>query len=245
MFCQVSMNKVTFEIMNDTKSDRKSEELRAEGNGKYSEKKFFEALLKYNESLCNATSESANLGFAFANRSAVYLEMKLYEKSLKNIELAKAHNYPIKSLDVLEKREEKCRALMKQQIKLPNPWSFFKLSYKANKKLPFVVNSLELRVNEKYGKHIVTNSNLKVGDILVIEKPFCSVLLSESRFVEVDKTNKFQRCAYCLKDNQLDLIPCSCCEGKLRLGIHLRHSSKIFHSSFQQCSAPLNASKWL
>lgn len=201
--------------MKEIKSDKKAEELRSEGNEKYKEKKFFEALLKYNESLCNASRGSENLGLAFANRSAVYLEMKLFGKSLKNIELARLHNYPSRSSDVLLKREEKCQTLMKQQVKLTDPWAFFKLPYKASKKLPFAVDSLELRVNEKYGKHIVTNQNFKVGDVLVIERPFCSVLLSESRFVEVDKSNKFQRCVSCLRDNQLDLIPCSdCCEGE-------------------------------
>lgn len=201
--------------MKENKCNETSVGIRTEGNLKYSEKKFFEALVKYNESLCNAPLESENLGLAFANRSAVYLEMKLFDKSLKNIELARKNNYPIKTWDVLIKREEKCRSLMKQQVKLTDPLAFFKLSHKANKKLPFAVDSLELRINKKYGKHVITNRDLKVGDILVIERPFCSVLLSESRFVEVDKSNKFQRCANCLKENQFDLIPCSDCrEGE-------------------------------
>lgn len=203
--------------MKEIKSDKKAEELRNEGNEKYSEKKFFEALLKYNESLCNASVGSENVGLAFANRSAVYFQMKLFEKSLKNIEQARLHNYPINNLDVLLRREEKCRSMMKEQVKLADPWAFFKLSSKANKKLPFAVDSLKLKVNEKYGKHIVASQNFKVGDMLVIEKPFCSVLLSESRFVEVDKSNKFQRCVNCLRDNQLDLIQCDdCCEGEKR-----------------------------
>lgn len=193
------------------KSDKKAEELRNEGNKFYVGKKFFDALLKYNESLCHATSGSEHLGFAFANRSAVYLEMKLIENSLKNIELAKAHNYPQRIFEVLSKREEKCHLLIEQNMKVVDPWSFFKLSYKPNEKLPFAVGPLELRINEKYGKHIVTNQSLKVGDILAIERPFVSVLLSESRFIKVEKSNKYQKCANCLKDNQLDLIPCSNC----------------------------------
>ena len=201
--------------MKGIKFDQKAEELRSAGNANYAKKEFLEALIKYNGSLCNASHESEHLGLAFANKSAVYLEMKLIERSLRNIELAKLHNYPTKNLEVLAKREEKCRQLMKQKVVLADPWSFFKLSYKANKKLPFIVDSLEVKVNEKYGKYIVTNQNFKVGDVLAIEKPFCSVLLSESRFLAVDTTNKYQRCLNCLKDNQLDLIPCKdCCEGE-------------------------------
>lgn len=210
------------------KSDKKAEELRNEGNKFYSGKKFFDAVIKYNESLSHATSGSENLGLAFANRSAVYLEMKLINKCLRNIELAKAHNYPETNNDVLLKREEKCRLLMEQSLKVSDPWSFFKLSYKPNKKLPFVVNNLELRINEKYGKHIITNQPLRVGDILVIERPFVSVLLSESRFVEVAKSNKFLKCANCLKDNQLDLIPCDSCSQGENFVSDVDHELKCF-----------------
>lgn len=198
-----------------TKSDEKADTFRAVGNKFYSERKFFDALVKYNESLCHASGESESLGLAFANKSAVYFEMKLFEKCLKNIDLAKLNKYPPKSFETLQKREEKCHEMLKQQLKLSDPWEFFKLSQKANKKLPFIIDGLELRESKKFGRHIVTNRPLKVGEILAIEKPFCSVLLSESQFVEVDKTNKFQRCANCFRDNQLDLIPCGeCCEGK-------------------------------
>lgn len=197
------------------KSDTKAEELRNEGNKFYAAKKFFDALIKYNESLCHATSDSNHLGLAFANRSAVYLEMKLYEKSLNNIELARAHNYPAKNLDILSKREEKCNLLINQSLKIVEPWSFFKMSFKPHEKLPFAVSPLELRINEKYGNYIITNQTLRVGDILAIEQPFVSVLLSESRFVKVEKSNKYQKCSNCLRDNQLHLIPCdSCSQGE-------------------------------
>lgn len=197
------------------KSDEKAVSFRAEGNKLYSEKNFFEALLKYNESLCFATLESENLGLAYANRSAVFFEMKLLGNSLKNIALAQDFHYPQEKMETLTQRKAKCQEMSKQQMPLINAWNFFKLSHKANRKLRYAVDCLEFRSNDKYGKHIVTSRNLKVGDILVIEKPFCSVLLSESRFVEIDRTNKFQRCAECFKDNQLDLIPCdSCCDGK-------------------------------
>lgn len=197
------------------KSDEKAVSIRAEGNKFYSEKKFFDALLKYNESLCFARLGSENLGLAYANRSAVFFEMKLFGNSLKNIALAREFHYPPTKMEILTQREEKCQDMSKQQIQPINPWNFFKLSHKTNRKLRCAIDYLEFRSNDKFGKHIVTSRNIKVGDVLVIEKPFCSVLLSESRFVEIDRTNKFQRCAECLMDNQLDLIPCeSCCDGK-------------------------------
>lgn len=205
------------------KSDQLAAGFRAEGNKFYSERKFFDALVKYNESLCHAVKGSENLGLAYANRSAVFFEMRLFNNSLRNIELAKVHSYPSESFEIIEKRREKCLASMTQQAKISEP-AFFKLSYKANKKPSFAAECLELRVNEKFGKHIVTNRSIKVGDVLAIESPFCSVLMSESQFVDVDRTNKYQRCSFCLIDNQLDLIPCEdCYEGD----VALRYNSMV------------------
>lgn len=195
------------------KSNAKSNELRTEGNKFYSERKFYDALIKYNESLCFAEVESETFGLAYANRSAVFFEMKLYDKCLRNIELAKQNHYPEKNFEILDKREEKCKELEKTQPK-KSPWNFFKLSHPANKKIPFIIDCLEVKSDEKYGRHIITNRALKVGDILSIEKPFCGVLLSESNLHKIPHANIFQRCSYCLKENALNLMPCkTCCKG--------------------------------
>jgi SET and MYND domain-containing protein 4 len=156
------------------KSDAKADTLRSEGNKFYSERKFFNALIKYNESLSYAVSGSANLGHAFANRSAVYFEMKQFEKCLSNIEMARRNFYPDKQSGTLSNREMKCREVMKShREKSTDVWSFFKLSYPSNPKLPFIADCLEVKKSEKYGRHVVTNRDLKVGDIVVVENPFC------------------------------------------------------------------------
>jgi len=184
----------------------KSTKLREIGNQLYAEKNFFDAVLKYNESLCYAENGSENTGLAYANRSAVYFEMKLYEKSLRNIELARANNYPEKNYEILKKREAKCHELMKNSLRPVNDLSFFKLSYEPNKDYPSIANCLNLKSDKKYGRHIITNKSLSVGDIIAIEEPVCKVLQEEFLY---------QRCTYCLKSNLLDLVPCSsCCQGK-------------------------------
>lgn len=150
------------------KSNDKSEALRKEGNELYSQRKFFKALLKYNESLCFAEPGSDNIGHAYANRSAVYFETRLYEKCLRNIEKAKS-SYPESCFEALNKRAEKCRG---QKERSSDVWSFFKLSYEPNRKLPYIAGCLEVKINEKYGRHVITNRSLKVGDIVVVERPF-------------------------------------------------------------------------
>lgn len=198
------------------KSDKIAETLRKEGNDSYSQRRFIDAFVKYNASLCYSPVGSENLGHAFANRSAACFEIKNYKECIENIKLAKIHNYPEKNYKTLNLREEKCKEILGKKKEKMSKWNFFKLSSEANKNHPQIASILELRNNEKFGRHIITNKDILAGSILAIEKPFVSVLLSQSQHVEVDANNKYQRCSYCLKDNILKLDPCTGCNcGKL------------------------------
>src|SRR5690349_19778405 len=219
--------------MEFVKSNDRADVLRAEGNQFYSQKKFHDALLKYNESLCFAEAESENVGFAFANRSAVYFELKLYEKCIENIELAKLHGYPEKNIAILTKREEKCLEMMKlttrDESRSSDPWTFFKLSHPSNSKLPPIADCLELKIDKKYGRHIVTNRSLKVGDIIAIDEPAFKVIKVDSRYSTCFESNAFQRCENCLRDNLLSLIPCSSCCKTMYCSVDCLDSAKRYH----------------
>lgn len=191
------------------KSNEMADTYRKEANEHFNRCEFLEALTLYNKSICHAVEGSGSLGLAYANRSAIYLEAKLFKECLANIELARQHGYPANKIQKLNEREEKCKTLMETYKADPtnDPWNFFKLSYPPNEKIPFIVNCLELKENKKFGRYIVTNSDLKPGDIIAIEEPFYSF---------TDKKVCFSRCAYCLKSNKLSLIPCmSCTNSKL------------------------------
>ena len=200
------------------KSNKRADEARSKGNKFYVDRSFHDALGKYNESLCNAVKGSEAYGMALANRSAVYFEMQMFEKCMRTIEHAKLNGYPEKNFSILDKRAEKCA----EQIKAgkvdetaENPFDFIKLSYESNPKLPFVVDCLELKSSEKFGRFMTTKSDLKVGDIITIEEPKFKIIKSDSRYESCSENNKFLRCSFCLKDNFMDLIPCeSCCSSK-------------------------------
>lgn len=184
------------------KCEKTAENFRNDGNLLFSNKKFHDALVAYNESLCYA--EPKDVSLAYANRSAVYLEAKLFDECLENIKLARDHKYPEEKVQKLNDREQKCKKLMKMHEKDPedDPWNFFKLSHSPNKKLPFIVNCLELCESEKYGRYLVTKKNLKTGDVIAIEEPF---------YKFIDNEVYHSRCANCLKSNNLNLIPCEMC----------------------------------
>lgn len=190
--------------MTSSKCNASSDKYRDEGNSLFRNGELFEALIAFNKSLCFAETGSQQIPLAFSCRSAVYLETKNYEKCIENIKLARENGCVIEKLPKLNEREEKCKRLMEsRQIKASvDQRNFFKLSHAANPKIPFVINSLTLRENEKFGRYIETTSDLRPGDVIAIEEPF---------YKFIDKEFRFSRCTNCLKTNKLSLIPCSTC----------------------------------
>jgi SET and MYND domain-containing protein 4 len=191
--------------MSGQKNGEKSDSLRDKGNLQFQDGLYLEALIFYNKSLCYALPESSQIALAYANRSAVYLKAKLYHKCLENIKLAHKCGYPAEKLQKLDEREDRCKKLIenhKMHLKNDSRNFFFKLSYPPNEKIPFVANCLELQEDEKYGRYVVTNINLKPGDIIAIDEPV---------FKFVNKEVFDRHCANCLKSNDLSLIPCLSC----------------------------------
>ena len=120
------------------KSKEAAEEAKMAGNKAYSEKKIFEAILLYNESLSHAEVE--HIGLAYANRSAIYCEVKLLNRTLKNIDLAKASGYPEDNYFVLDRRSQRCKEMIQVKASIiedDNPWSYIKVP-QPNPKIPFI-----------------------------------------------------------------------------------------------------------
>ena len=148
---------------------------------------------------------SEEFSLAFANRSAVYLEVGEFELCLENIQLAiDCGGYPEEKVQSLMERREKCLDLLEvdERDAQRDPWNFFKLSEKANKKIPFVIDSIEMRESKQFGRHLITNRALKTGEVICIEKPFYKLIMNSARF---------SHCGNCLKSENLNLFPCCEC----------------------------------
>lgn len=131
--------------------------------------------------------------------------MNMPAECLVNIEMAKQNCYPKTKYEAIKRRKEKCLELMQlgnSSVKPHEAWNFFKLSFSPNDKFPFIVDCLQMKTDKKYGRNIVTNRSLKVGDIIAIEEPFCAII--QEKFVH-------QRCANCFASNFLNLFPCDSC----------------------------------
>lgn len=145
--------------LTDSNGQSVATNLRIEGNSLVEDGKLFEALECFNKSLCVAQSNSHDTSSAYECRSVAYLEAKEYQLCLDNIELARKYCDNIDRLEVLNIRQKKCVELMgyDQRNASDDPWNFFKLSYQANDKIPFIVDCLELHNNETFGRFVIAS----------------------------------------------------------------------------------------
>jgi SET and MYND domain-containing protein 4 len=190
------------------KSDEQSNIQKNNGNSHYINQLYCEALKDYNKALSLADSDEQK-ALIYGNRSAVYFKVKQYKECVENIQLAVEYCYPQEKLAKLQERENECEKLMKTEQPKKDPVAdFLQLSYKANPKIPYIIEGIEQRRSEKFGIHLITTRDLKTGDIIAIEEPFLK---------SVQAGYEHERCAYCLNHNFFNLIPCDrCSDGKLR-----------------------------
>lgn len=117
-----------------------------------------------------------------------------------SIQWAKECEYPKDKVKKLNEREKKCKQFLASQVKVPadDPNDFFKLSYPANPKIPFIADCIEYKnkndCHDLYAKH-----DLKAGDIIAWE---------EMSFKRIFCPGQYNRCCYCLKSDMMNLIPC-------------------------------------
>ena len=181
------------------------------GNQCFVEKKYYEAMLFFNQSLCYAEKDSLNEALVYAARSKVYYEIGEYEKCYSNSQLSKA--YKSNGNEKLDDREKECVIKVAQSTSSQSQ-EFFKLSHEPNEKIPFLVSCLQIHEDKKYGRHVVTEKELKVGDIIALEPNFaaCQKL-----------PEKHLRCYNCFKSDMMNLTACPhCTEGTLNVKLKIK-----------------------
>lgn len=139
---------------------------------------------------------------AYLSRANNYDFLNLTEDCFKNVEMASAEGSPKQLIASFDKGHVTQNPNKEYQKMI----DFFKLSHDSNKKLPALSECLELFENEKYGRHIITNRDLKAGDIVAITESY----------IKLQHPGFLGRCHNCLKTNNLNLFPCrkNCPDGK-------------------------------
>lgn len=194
-------------VMQNSKSNEKSIVFRKEGNEHFSLKSrnYFRALQLYNKSICFSLCDSENIAIGYANRSAVLFELKKYQQCLENIWMAREANFPDRLVHKLDKRENDCKKLLESQKPEIEPYDF-PLSFESHPVVPYVSSCLGLDSTKEEGRFVYTKVDLKPGNVVAIEKPYCVTLLPAMRY---------NRCSFCCAENYFTLIPCKICTSAM------------------------------
>lgn len=212
-----------------TKNVELAVQLRENGNRLFGEKKYHEAIACYNQSISHAEKKTLALAYAYDDRSNCFFRLKLYQQCQNDIQLTKDAGYPWSEMTKLDIREQDCKDMKKKQgntshVREP------KLDFAENPDHPGVADCLNIVESSTYGRHVVTNRNLKIGQTILIEQPFafkhepmepdhskaCDPFVDKSRIIEHKRLGKntFGRCFNCYAECA-NLIPCKMCAGAL------------------------------
>ncbi|KAF7286825.1 hypothetical protein GWI33_003882 [Rhynchophorus ferrugineus] len=193
------------DLIIDRKCNEKSDYFRKMGNQKFVKKLPKEAVELYTQSIAHAENNSREISLAYANRSAVLFEYKLYKECIEDINQAISNNYPNDLKPKIELRKSKALELITYQFNIdytkPLP------SIPKGDQNPLIQSaskSVEIKYTPEEGRFVVASRDIKPGDLIANEKPLFSII-----------TNEFHiHCHECLKICY-NLIPCERCTQAL------------------------------
>lgn len=156
----------------------------------------------YNKAIVFAVSQE-NLSICYANRSAVYYELSLFDLCLENIQLAMKHQLPECLKAKLDQRQEAAvTKMLSKLIVKPKRTYDMRLCRPHIARQPFFINCLSQESN-----HILTKEPLIAGDVISLEKPYCQILR---------QSHIYERCTYCLTNKKyMSMIPCKRCTSAM------------------------------
>ncbi|XP_039438234.1 uncharacterized protein LOC120419575 [Culex pipiens pallens] len=211
------------DVPEQSKRNRKAAQMRQDGNRLYVAKKFDDALLKYNESICFAEAGSDQLAMGYANRSAVYFEQGEFEFALANIALAKRHKYPENLMPKLVAREHNCWEKVEAKEKFH--FSRMAINVNVNPKIPFVADGIAMKVyNDEHGRGLIAEKDFQAGAVIMNEKAVLTLTTLDAQY---------SNCGHCSVKLTYNLIPCPGCVSMLYCSEECLQENERFTHRFE------------
>lgn len=187
-----------------------------------------ESMEYFNQALCFAKIGSIDSSALFAYRAFCFAKMEMYEKAIKDADIALTPKLPAKLRQKLQRRraawEEKVSVSTKeghrQTANAPE------LSFDADKECPCMANVLEIKETDDFRSYIVARADIDVGQVVLVETGFVSI------------ANGYDRasCLTCM-NTLTNLIPCTQCTDAMFCNIDCMTANKV-HKIW--CDEPYN-----
>jgi hypothetical protein len=198
--------------------------------------------------LCRATPGGVAMALAYANRSAIYISQKLYEKCLENIRSALNCDYPESKMKKLLERQKECEKQLGKtfeemfyslSIKKPKETTKYdiKLNLERNPRIPYIADCIRLtHTDDEYGYHLTTTKNLAPGDVILVEPFFYHGFLKDlnrpipwNGELYDNKRIHYQICAHCTNSNVACLFPCFGCSHTMYCSWECQLNASAYH----------------
>ncbi|CAF1229973.1 unnamed protein product [Didymodactylos carnosus] len=204
----------------DKKCSIKAVEQRKLGNIHFSKDQFQQSLTYYNQSILYATHNSEEIRLAYGNRSASLFHLNKFQLAIDDILLALENGEDDeKRKQRLNERLNNCRQKLlinssssltlndkpKEDLSLELEKNIIELNSHSNSKYPSFDNTVDIRISKDKGRYVAcahSSSEMKPGKIVMIEKPYASVLLTP--YFET-------HCSHCLYRLYTIWYPCRKC----------------------------------
>lgn len=224
---------IAFKHAKPNANDAKQLAHRARECGKqyFRDGQYAKAMEQFNHTLLLASKDTVDMGFAYGNRSACFFELNLFDECLHDIEITKKSKYPRNQWEKLDTRAAKC-------IKFKNDDQFMakvptarepKLSFPQHAKFTGVADCLKLKESDDYGRHVIATCDLKIGQTILIEKPYA--IIPKRDYPDL-------RCVNCFK-HSMSLMPCENCVSAAFCNDDCKEKSRHEYD----CSQPITLSR--
>lgn len=155
--------------------------------------------------LCHAEIGTDVAGMLYAMRAAFFAQAEEFEMCLRDIAHASQSNYPWNLWSDFKEVRYAATEYSKLQRSHAdsNANDVPKLSFPAGKSIPCFAQGLIVAESKQFGKHIVTDRELDIGQTVIVEKAFCMSPTDGEMYME---------CANCF-ERKANFIPCKKCSS--------------------------------
>ena len=145
-------------------------------------KNFQDALHYYTLAIMFAESGTQDLGLAFGNRSAVFVQLENPQAALEDIDLAFLQKYPEASMEKLRQRQSKCQksilaqqaaddknsqliaAVQKEVQSRKSMRDKMLMVENPNPLLPAAAKCVEIKFDSATGRYLMVNEDVRAGN---------------------------------------------------------------------------------
>lgn len=168
-------------------------------------KNWQEAIEFLNEALCFAENGSHDVNCAYAERSKCFFNLRMYDRCLTDIKLARSNKCPPELQSKLSKLRDSCKRMLKMLPDSAETENDFKpaLTSEASEQCPYIANVIEIQSKEKLGRCMTATHDIGVGQAIMVEEGFVW-----------STSENYKRCCVCL-EAMTNLIPCRNCTDSM------------------------------